>query len=292
MPSGKKARGRQNRAKKEAARTAELRTQWEPAVLRYSSVNNAAASSLAVIPCIPPEGPAVSFMNCLAGEGFFNRAKIFGGIDPVELCFQSLRDRPDVLAVESERSLAINLLLRFIRNVFVNESAMEGEELPQLHHHNREVVICCMINALELQGTYSDRIVVTRRAVKMRNKLLGGNRRDTVKFVAKRLPCTCLKKLHSAARKELGKVFKCECCGNKFPRSQLLVCTGCMVGEYCSKACQRAHWSFHKPYCGHPELVSRDLPADYLEESLLRERLLLRKRQREESGPNHKQNTR
>ena len=133
-----------------------------------------------------------------------------------------------------------------------------------MQHPDNEVMICCMINVLEMHGAFSDPIVAKRRSTKTNNKLLGGNRRDIIKFVVKRLPCTSLKKLHSAARKKLRKVGTCDYCGNAFPRSQLYVCTGCMVGEYCSPACQRAHWSTHKEYCGYPELMRWDLPVDYV----------------------------
>ena len=37
-----------------------------------------------------------------------------------------------------------------------------------------EVVICIMVNVLELLGMYPDAIVVKRRAIKMNNMLVGG----------------------------------------------------------------------------------------------------------------------
>ena len=84
MPSRKKERGRQNRAKKEATRTANQRSQWETIILRNISATSSgdATSSfcehmLAVPPRIPQEGTAVSFMNCIAGEGFFDKATRF-----------------------------------------------------------------------------------------------------------------------------------------------------------------------------------------------------------------------
>ena len=90
MPSGKKARGRKNRAKKEATLTAAQRALWDQTILRKNggASDSATASScdhtLAVLPRIPQEGPAVSFMNCLAGEGNFNKAIRFIEIDPTE----------------------------------------------------------------------------------------------------------------------------------------------------------------------------------------------------------------
>ena len=103
-----------------------------------------------------------------------------------------------------------------------------------------------MINIFELFGKYTNMFVVGRRAVKMNNKLVGGNRRDVVKSVAKRLPCTCLKKLHRTMRMKVAKVGACFCCDKRFPRSQLRVCTGCMFVHYCSRECQRVDWTRHK----------------------------------------------
>ena len=264
MPSGKKARGRKNRAKKE---TAARRALWEQTILRNSggASNNATASScehmLAVLPRIPQEGPAVSFMNFLAGEGCFSAAQ-FSSVNPVDFGLQATMRFPGVREEESVRSLTIDLLLRFIRNVFVHDSAIEESWFQQ--YRRNEVAICCMINTLELCGTYSDKLVAERRAYRTANRLANGNRRDTVKFVVKRLPCACLKKLHSAVRKKVAKVGTCFGCKKQFPRSQLHVCTGCMIHEYCSRECQRATWPNHKQYCSHPEVMSRDLPADFV----------------------------
>ena len=131
----------------------------------------------------------------------------------------------------------------------LSKSTAEGEIWFHYLAQN-EVMICMMITVLELVETYSDPIVVKRRSTKMSHKLAGGNRRDVVKFVSKRLPCSCLKKLHSAARKKVEKVGKCFGCDKQFPRSQLCVCTGCNHNEYCSKECQRADWSHHKEVNG------------------------------------------
>ncbi|EJK70706.1 hypothetical protein THAOC_07913 [Thalassiosira oceanica] len=267
MPSKKKTRGRQNRAKKDATRTAELRTLWEPTIL-------ASDNRLDVLPScehnheligiqIPQDGTAVSLMNHIAGKGFFNRETCFSNESVMRTCYSLSHRFPGVREEDNEGALAIALLLRFLRNVFVRDSAIEGELWFHQHHEN-EAAICCMINLLELLGTYSDLTVVRRRTYKIGSRLWCGNRRDVVKFVAKRLPCTCLKKLHRAARKKLAKVSHCHGCEKRFPRSELFVCTGCMIVEYCSKDCQRADWSRHKKNCGYPEVMSQDLPSDYI----------------------------
>ena len=266
MPSRKKARGRQSRAKKDATRQ---RTLWEPTILRNNGAcNNAAASScehmLTSPPQIPQESHAVSFMNCLAGEGFFDNDASFTDRPPMMTCYNALSlSFPGVQKEDNERALAIDLLLRFVRNALVHASVIEGESWFRKRPLN-ESAICCMIHLLELLGTYSDLAVAKRRACKIGNRLIGGNRRDVVKYVGKRLPCTCMKELHHAVREKVAKVGTCDCCGNDFPRSELLICSGCMVTDYCSKECQRADRSRHKDFCNNPEVMSRFLHSDYI----------------------------
>ncbi|EJK69226.1 hypothetical protein THAOC_09534 [Thalassiosira oceanica] len=264
MPSRKKAQGRRNRAKKEASRTAELRSLWEPMALcsRSNHVAVPCEHMLTAPPEIPQDGPVVSFMNRMAGEGFFNRATSFPNEQMMETCFCLSLSFPGVKEKDNEqRALAIDLLLRFLRNVFVRDSRIEGgiwfHQRPQ-----NEAVLCIMIYLLELHGAFSDQAVVVRRAAKTSIELMYGNRRDVVKFMAKRLPCTCLKELHRAVRKKVVKVGACYGCRKQVPRSELFICTGCNYAVYCSKECQRADWSRHKKYCGNPELMSRDLPSD------------------------------
>ena len=206
---------------------------------------------LAAPPEIPLEGPVVSFMNRLAGEGFFKfKEDVFYPEETlVKTCLRILAHFPNVWNDDSDRALAIDLLLLLLRNVIVCDSAMEGGSW--LHQHrNNQVAICTTINVLELRRTYSDVAVIGKKATEACNKLTGGNRRDVVKFVAKRLPCTCLKELHRAARKKLVKEGVCRGCNMKFPRSELFICTGCTLTLYCSRECQRTDWSRHKKYCG------------------------------------------
>ena len=246
MPSGKKARGRQNRAKKEAILTADQRSLWEPTVIRDNddTTTFSCKHMLATLPRILQMGPAISFMNCLAGEGFFDNATRFT-CKAVNLCFRPLVHFPGVRKDDTERSLAMNLLLRFMRNMFLHESVVARENWFKQKSRQNEVMICCMVNVLELLGTYSDPFVAKRRADKMVNRWVLGNRRDVVKFVTKRLPCTRLKELHRAAREKVAKVGTCFCCKKEFPRSELLVCSGCMLTEYRSKECQRTDRSLH-----------------------------------------------
>ena len=82
MPSRKKERGRQNRAKKETVRIADLRSHKLDAI--------PSCEHRVVVLRIPQEGPAVSFMNHIAGVGFFSKATIFPNAPPMKTCFSSL----------------------------------------------------------------------------------------------------------------------------------------------------------------------------------------------------------
>ena len=265
MPSRKKERGRKNRAKKEATRTVEQRSLWEPTILLNGATSSCEHMMTAPLQ-IPQEGPAISFMNYIASEGVFGQTAL-----PVtgreaglwNFCSHLVLRFPGVQEEDNERALAINLLLRFLRNALVRDSDIEGESWIHNEPTKNEVAICCIVHLLELIGTYSELDVAVRRASEICSKLIYGNRRDVIKFAAKRLPCTCLKELQRAARKKVAKVGLCFGCHKRFPRSQLHVCTGCQLAHYCSKECQRANWSRHKEYCGNPEVMSRDLPADY-----------------------------
>lgn len=44
----------------------------------------------------------------------------------------------------------------------------------------------------------------------------------------------------------------CNYCGKSTidNKGALMKCSRCLVGRYCSKACQKQHWKDHKVYCG------------------------------------------
>jgi len=74
-------------------------------------------------------------------------------------------------------------------------------------------------------------------------------RRDLLKFFRKRNICSCLKKMHLEARKAQPKIGMCQHCNVKKERKLLMVCSRCMVSQYCSRACQVEASPEHKNYC-------------------------------------------
>ena len=78
--------------------------------------------------------------------------------------------------------------------------------------------------------------------------LLGGGMRETVSFFAKRLDCSCLKEMYKQVKGE-KKTAKClHCCQFK-ERKTLMLCSGCKIAQYCCAKCQKDDWPEHKNDC-------------------------------------------
>ena len=84
-----------------------------------------------------------------------------------------------------------------------------------------------------------------------------------VSFFRKRIPCKCLDEKY----KEVKYVTKIGICSNqecnlpdrKVELKKMLNCSGCDQVCYCSRACQKAHWSKHKKFCR----AMADLKAEF-----------------------------
>ena len=67
-------------------------------------------------------------------------------------------------------------------------------------------------------------------------------RRDILKFLSRRISCSCLKDMHRQARLTITKTRRCEYCMEFKERDELMLCGGCRLLEYCSIECQKADW--------------------------------------------------
>jgi len=73
-----------------------------------------------------------------------------------------------------------------------------------------------------------------------------------VSFFRKRISCSCLDKKHKEVKsiKKMGFCNNDKCpLGGKVERSKMLYCTRCSDQYYCSRDCQKAHWSKHREEC-------------------------------------------
>lgn len=77
------------------------------------------------------------------------------------------------------------------------------------------------------------------------------SKRDILKFFSKRIACSCLKDMYSHARQNIPKLGECFWCDEIEERSSLMVCGRCRISHYCSRECQINGWRKHKPICDH-----------------------------------------
>jgi hypothetical protein len=77
-----------------------------------------------------------------------------------------------------------------------------------------------------------------------------------VKFYRNRIPCSCLDEKYEVVKHitKVGFCYNAECKfhfegGGRTERSKTKYCSRCRCATYCSRECQEAQWSDHKPYC-------------------------------------------
>ena len=120
--------------------------------------------------------------------------------------------------------------------------ASSSSSSTNLPHYEMAATISIVLLKIELlEADTSD------FTVKMRN-LAEGNKRDTVSFFAKRIPCKCLKAMYRQIKSE-PKLGLCIHCEERKERRELMVCSLCRKPQYCSVKCQHEHWPKHKVYC-------------------------------------------
>ena len=144
----------------------------------------------------------------------------------------------------SHRKTAINILVRIGTNVVLTKAS------GQNWHNYLAVGILAVEN---YNGESDIQLVLDRRSVA--SKLIDlayvgiSTRRDELKFYSKRITCSCLKKMHSDARKAMPKLGGCNHCKVEQARALLRVCSRCRITQYCSKECQVADWPNHVLEC-------------------------------------------
>ncbi len=74
-----------------------------------------------------------------------------------------------------------------------------------------------------------------------------------VKFFRRRIPCSCLNDKYEEVKHtpKMGHCYNvyCKHPEGRVERSKTMYCRRCRCAVYCSRECQVAHWSTHKPDC-------------------------------------------
>ena len=92
-------------------------------------------------------------------------------------------------------------------------------------------------------------VAIKKRDLSIETLSAGMSKRDLLKFYRKRMNCKCLKKMHLEERKTQPKLGECNNCEEVKERALLMVCSRCMIEQYCSKECQVAASPEHREDC-------------------------------------------
>ena len=86
-----------------------------------------------------------------------------------------------------------------------------------------------------------------------------------VKFFRHRIPCSCLDEKYDEVKSiaKMGYCYnpKCNNLGWKVERSKAKYCSRCRCATYCSRECQVAGWTEHKPDCDNRAAVIAEFDA-------------------------------
>ena len=252
MPSRKRNKGKERKAKKageEEKKRENVHKLWQGWARGYKS--DCEMSLTKSIQCnhgcdimIPddPNHPICSLM-----DAFFTDCKDLTNMQSV------LKLHPQVWHNSINRKVMINILVRMGANLLLS---------AYYHSLNNKVVssvrgrgVILAITAITILENYNkemsiDKIVQTRYvAAKFRDIRENEGCRDELKFLSKRISCSCLKQMYSEARKTEPKMGVCHHCSVATERSLLYVCSKCRIDQYCSRACQVAHWPKHEKQC-------------------------------------------
>ena len=153
-----------------------------------------------------------------------------------------------VLEDKSYRDMALQILILIGTNIMIGSKHDAEGKYKGLAYATQIIAV------LEYSDGGSDFLLSCHNRVtasKRRDTCYIGSsaRRDLLKFFSKRISCSCLKEMHSEARKSLLKMGQCDSCGVINERASLMVCSRCRISQFCSRKCQVEGWHDHKTLC-------------------------------------------
>ena len=244
MPASSRKR---NKGKERKAKKAESER-----VLCYKSWHNWACGNVGLATFGGVDmGATVQHVQCSHGLEFDELPDISHPVSRFISSFLMGEPSPSTLQTHAEvwnsdnyRDMAVRILTNIGANWVICNIENDGGSIARL------------IMILESYGRTRDyELTIANRevATKMREMHIGEkvtkNNRDLIKFFRKRMNCKCLKKIHLEVRKTLPKLGTCRYCNVVKDRGLFMVCSRCMVTQYCSRKCQVAASPQHREAC-------------------------------------------
>lgn len=237
MPSRKRNKGKERKAKKEETKRKEVHKAWQgwargEIYQKKISCDHGCTGILS-----SNDHPVSKFMDdfFMTIQAYREQQQSRG--NEMKDFFQAHSQLCDN---DNDRNLAANFLITIAVNNLLCKDGENENDLGLTSNIAKAVVI------LENYTGDLDETFFTRDVLKA-NLLY--RRRDLLKFFRKRISCKCLKDMHLQARETLPKLGGCQHCGKVYEREFLHVCGRCRIPTYCSRECQIADSGLHRKEC-------------------------------------------
>jgi len=253
MVSRKKNKGKERKAKKAEKEVETLRTKrW----MGWQGLANGELNGGIITHCDHGCGVIISDnedsshpVSCFMDTFFIN---MFEKMLTTDILADALLLHGEMLMNDVYRKIVIKIMIRIGTNLMLANDWFPRESNAAYVAENNAAYVAQAIALLEnydvsMETTLSNNGV----ASKMRDLSYVGSstRRDVLKFLSKRVTCSCLKEMYSQVRKTLPKMGRCHNCQEVKLRRLLLVCSRCRVNQFCSRQCHFACWPVHQKYC-------------------------------------------
>lgn len=236
MPSSKKQRGRDRKAKKAAGMLPFW--SWEKAVVTPNANNGCSHANNGCSRGCPTLTPFLKETYDAFAECYWEKAH--GRTFDFSAFLKSRR----LFGRDAETRSAIQrLLASAAANILVLDSKTDKIETSKRLKFSG----FCALAIFFFDECNDGRRHTLKFGRKIRD-LVGGNEAEVFRFLKKRIPCSCLD--------GMGKKFKhkpkmglCFTCLKHMEYKTMFKCSSCNLSHYCSQQCQVAHWPNHREEC-------------------------------------------
>ena len=166
------------------------------------------------------------------------------GVSLIDNLQTLLTTKPKVWKDETLRNEALCILTSMVTNQLLHEQFFSTDSLTQAVYISKAIIALENHNLVRGDDIFT---IFYHPTINAKVKNLSTNpkasgKRDLLKFISRRISCSCLKDMYRLAKRKMPKSRRCEYCDEVKERDQLMICGGCRLLGYCSTECQAADW--------------------------------------------------